>query len=212
MTRYSGGKARSLTPVVVIIVLVLLLGAAVSWGNFGHDAEVRALRAIALREGQSPDALIAMFQGISWAGDAAQRSIIMIAFALWLDWQKRPRAGLLMLVMPSVAGAVSSLLKQVFARERPEVVPHLDHFANLSFPSGHATNAVAILLLAALLIPSAGRRSGWVVLALILAGLVCASRLLLGVHWPSDVAGGALLGASFAVLGARLNASWARGR
>jgi undecaprenyl-diphosphatase len=80
------------------------------------------------------------------------------------------------------------------------VVPHLDTFGNLSFPSGHATNAMAILLLAALLLP-ARHRTLWITLAIAGGVAVGLSRNLLGVHWPSDVVAGWLWGAGFALTG-----------
>ena len=72
--------------------------------------------------------------------------------------------------------------------------------SNLSFPSGHATNAMATYLLAALLIAQI-RRSLWVALAIGVAATIGASRILLGVHWPSDVIGGWLWGAAIALIG-----------
>lgn len=200
MSRFGGTNRYSLTPAILLGVAVLLLGTAVTWFHVGAAQDVSALKFVALRQGQSPDWLIEAMRWVTWAGDAAQRSIVMIGFSLWLFLKKRPRAGLTMLIFPSVAGATSSLLKQIFARPRPDVVLHLDSFNNLSFPSGHAANAMAILLLAALLLP-ARNRPAWILLGLSLALLVAASRPLLGVHWVSDVIGGALLGAAFALAG-----------
>lgn len=113
-----------------------------------------------------------------------------------------------MLVVPALAGATSSILKQVFARARPDVAPHLDNISNLSFPSGHATSAIAILLLAALIMP-ARQRTLWIGLAVIGAGAIGASRIALGVHWPSDVLGGYLWGTGFAMAGAAAARYWA---
>lgn len=131
----------------------------------------------------------------------------MIGFAIWLFWQKRWRAGLIMLIFPAVAGATSSILKQIFARPRPDIVPHLDSFGNLSFPSGHAANAAAILLLAALIVPSR-HRPVWMGLACLVALLIGLSRVLLGVHWPSDVLGGVLWGTGFALAGWAMARKW----
>lgn len=199
----KGGNAfrNSLFPGLALLAATLLLGLAVVWFDLGLAQEKAALKAIALREGRSPDWMIETFRWVTWAGDAAQRSLAMIAAGAWLIWHKRLRAGLIMMIFPAVAGATSSILKELFARTRPEVVPHLDNFGNLAFPSGHATNAMAILLLAALLIPQR-RRALWIVLALCGATLIGSSRLLLGVHWPSDVIGGWLWGAGFALCGA----------
>lgn len=200
MTRSGGAFGTSLFPGLALMAATLLLGVAVVWLHAGAPLDADALRALALREGRVPGWLITLFQWVTWAGDASQRSLAMIAAAAWLLWQKRMRAGLVMLVFPSVAGATSSILKQLYARPRPDIVPHLDSFSNLSFPSGHATNAVAILLLAALLIP-AHRRGLWIALALSGAATIGLSRALLGVHWPSDILGGWLWGAGFALTG-----------
>lgn len=196
-----GGAFRaSLFPGLALLAATLLIGLAVVWFKVGLSIEADALRGIALREGRSPGWVISLFQWVTWAGDASQRSIAMIAAGAWLLWQQRVRAALVMVIFPSVAGATSSILKQLYARARPDVVPHLDHFSNLSFPSGHATNAMAILLLAALLIP-AHKRGLWIALALAGGLTVGLSRILLGVHWPSDILGGWLWGAGFALAG-----------
>lgn len=208
----SGRTARvPIWPALALMALALILGGAVTWFDIGHMWDVRGLRQLALREGQSPDAVIALFQGITWAADAAQRSLVLLAFALWLFWDKRWRAGLILLIFASVAGATSSILKQIYARARPDIVPHLDSFSNLSFPSGHATNAMAILVLAALLVPKS-HRALWVCLAVGVSLLVGLSRLALGVHWPSDVVGGLLWGAGFALAGWATAQRWTASR
>ncbi|MGW4030086.1 phosphatase PAP2 family protein [Streptomyces sp. NPDC004838] len=70
-----------------------------------------------------------------------------------------------------------------------------------SFPSSHATSAAAAAVAFGALTP-AGRH-----LVPPLAAAVCVSRLVVGVHYPTDVAAGVALGA----LAARLGAGWARG-
>jgi membrane-associated phospholipid phosphatase len=181
---------------------VVLLGLLVTAG-IGLDAEKAALWAISLRQGTAPDFVIASVRAMTDLGGAGPRSLIMVGFAGWLLWRRRPYAALVMAVVPPLAAVTSSLLKEAFGRDRPHVVPHLDFVTNLSYPSGHAVNATTVLLLAALLLPGTQPRTR---LGLAAAGavLVGVSRMLLGVHFPSDVIGGWMLGLAFAMAGATL--------
>lgn len=102
------------------------------------------------------------------------------------------------LTATAVGGAVlSEVLKDVVARPRPVWVDPLWSAEGFSFPSGHSlagiTNWVVYGVLALYLI--AGRRGVILAAALITWGVLMApSRLVLGVHWPSDVVAGWLLG------------------
>ena len=105
------------------------------------------------------------------------------------------------LVAASVSGAsvLSSGLKQVFARPRPDIVAHLDPtIVAVSFPSSHATVSLATWLTLALVlaarVPVRAVRIYLVAVSLLLAALVGLSRIYLGVHWPSDVLAGGALG------------------
>jgi undecaprenyl-diphosphatase len=106
----------------------------------------------------------------------------------------------------SVAGGmvVSELLKDIFQRPRPEIVPHIAYAANSSFPSGHSMmSALTYLTLAALLARSQERRrlkAYFLLLAALLTFLVGVSRVYLGVHWPTDVLAGWMAGATWAML------------
>jgi undecaprenyl-diphosphatase len=192
-------ESRLLLYALLAFVLVIALGFAIGAG-LTTDIDKAVLKAFALRKGSSSDAAISSALAITWLGDAGRRSLAVVVAALWLVWKKRPRAALPMLVFPIMAGVTSSILKEGFARPRPAIVPHLDLVTNLSFPSGHATNAIAILLLAALVIATK-RRSLALAAALGVSLLVGLSRLALGVHWPSDVIGGWLWGVGWALLG-----------
>jgi undecaprenyl-diphosphatase len=74
----------------------------------------------------------------------------------------------------------------------------------MAFPSGHSANAMAVWLAVALLAAPERLRVPAVAAALAVALLVGLSRLVLGVHWPSDVAGGWALGAACTLLLVRL--------
>jgi undecaprenyl-diphosphatase len=105
----------------------------------------------------------------------------------------------------ATAGGIvlAGLLKLVYARPRPTLVPHLVDVTSSSFPSGHATDsAIVYLTLAALLarsIPERGPRIYIIGAAILMILLIGVSRVYLGVHWPSDVAAGWTLGAAWAL-------------
>jgi undecaprenyl-diphosphatase len=106
--------------------------------------------------------------------------------------------------LASVGGwLLNDLLKEVFARPRPQVVPHLRQVMSLSFPSGHALTSAAIFLtLGALLMRVAQSRlvKFYIMfIAMTATLLVGATRVYLGVHYPTDVLAGWLIGISWAL-------------
>ena len=105
----------------------------------------------------------------------------------------------------SVGGWVLNwLLKAAFERTRPDIVPHLREVMSSSFPSGHAlTSAAVYLTLGALLMRIAqGRLAKYycIAIAMFLTFLVGSSRVFLGVHYPTDVIAGWLIGMTWALL------------
>jgi len=109
-------------------------------------------------------------------------------------------------VAGSVVGAIilSQSLKLGFGRPRPDLVPHGARVYTQSFPSGHAMMSAAVYLtLAGLLARTQAlpRAKAFIIaVAVLLTTLTGASRVYLGVHWPSDVAAGWAAGAAWAVL------------
>jgi undecaprenyl-diphosphatase len=117
----------------------------------------------------------------------------------------------------SVSGGmlVSSLLKWLFSRPRPDLVPHAAVVYTHSFPSGHAMlSAVVYLTLGALLARTHSDVRAKLYLlgvAALLTVLVGISRIYLGVHWPTDVLGGWAVGSSWALF-CWLVMLWLQGR
>lgn len=123
------------------------------------------------------------------------------AIFLWLDGKGRMGGFLGLSVL--MGSLLSTGLKDLFHRARPDIVPHGMHVSNASFPSGHSMlSAVTYLTLAALLARSHERRAlkaYFVILAITLMMIIGMSRVYLGVHWPTDVLGGWTAGSVWAL-------------
>lgn len=108
-------------------------------------------------------------------------------------------------VVASVVSGVllSTILKSGFLRQRPDVVPHLVEVQTASFPSGHAMNSAIVYLTLGALLASAEKDRGvriyLMTIAIALTLTIGASRVYLGVHWPSDVMAGWCVGGAWAI-------------
>jgi len=96
--------------------------------------------------------------------------------------------------------------KVELARARPDAAGRLVHVSSLSFPSAHAAYSMMTWLALALLLAPPPRRAAAVAAAVVLAAAVGLTRLILHVHWPSDVIGGWAFGAGWTLLLVRLAA------
>jgi undecaprenyl-diphosphatase len=137
-------------------------------------------------------------------GGVALLTLLTLAVVSFLLLRSKPRGAAFVAVSVLGALVLSRLLKQVFDRPRPDLVPQLSYVTSSSFPSGHSMLSAAVYLtLGALLarlqknIWLKAHALGWAVLFTLLAG---SSRVYLGVHWPqraaSDGPGVPLAGAS----------------
>ena len=178
-----------------------LVGASIALGfavEAARSIDVGVFRALAMIEGMTPGWAIELAQGLTSVGNLSTRVVILLcAIAAFLLARRRGEA--IVLVAGTLTAVVAtSVIKEAFGRARPFLVPHLSDYANPSFPSGHASNTMAMLLLLALLT----RRPWAIAAALGLAFAVGWSRVALGVHWPTDVIGGWMLGAGIALVAA----------
>jgi undecaprenyl-diphosphatase len=191
---------RLLLTALVLFSLVIALGLAVNAGHFrAFDIEVS--HALNMQRGTAPDWLILLMQGISWIGGGIQRYVIVtiLTIALWRWWGWG--AALAMGLTTLVSAFTSEILKAFFARVRPDFVAHLDSVTSAAYPSGHANNAAVVYILFIMLVPQA-RHPGWQLAAVAMIIVTGLSRIMLGVHWPTDVIGGWMLGTSFALIAA----------
>ena len=193
-------SSRFLIAAAVLFLAVILLGFAVVAG-WTQATDLRISAGLVLHVGQSNPAFIAFMQGVSWIGGGTPRWIIVIGLTALIWRWSGPRSAVALAVASLLSNLASSLLKLGFGVTRPALIPHLDHQTSFSYPSGHATSAAVVYLLLAWLVPSRWRRAAWS-LAGVMILLNGTSRMMLGVHWASDIVGGTMLGAAFALLGA----------
>jgi undecaprenyl-diphosphatase len=128
---------------------------------------------------------------------------IMVALWLWFAGHRHLPLALAAIVM--VGRGLSEAQKYWIARVRPDLEPHLVVVKTSSFPSGHATSSMIFFLSLALELGGGKRWHGLgVAAAIILSLLIGVSRVMLGVHWPSDVIGGWAFGMLWVLLTLRL--------
>ena len=165
--------------------------------RFDH-AEYRLCRR--LNRGVQHTWVRVFFKTASRLGDGVVWYALMLALPL-LYGAEGLRVAAIMLATGAVGLALYKFLKRTFVRERP-FIRHagislagapLDRY---SFPSGHTLHAVAFTWMAVAAFPALG------IVLLPLALAIAASRVVLGLHYPTDVLVGALLGAITGGMGA----------
>ncbi|NQV41686.1 MAG: phosphatase PAP2 family protein [Candidatus Marinimicrobia bacterium] len=113
--------------------------------------------------------------------------LLFLPMAYWL-WRKEimGRVGMVLLF----TFVLNAVIKSIFQIPRPDVIEHLVHADDWSFPSGHSQGA---MVLWGWLAYELKDKRGYLVAAILIAG-VGFSRIYLGVHYPIDVLGGFLIG------------------
>jgi undecaprenyl-diphosphatase len=195
-TAYGAFALHVLGILFGLAVLTALLGIGIRAWAPGFD--LQAMRAIASHR----DATLTTIAGIvSNAGSFALLAPLSIAFLLLRRW-KRPADDIALLVIAAGSAVLPIVTKLIVARPRP-TIDHLSHLTSLSFPSEHTTQAAAVYLTIAIML-SKGLNRGWrelvIVVAVLIALAVAWSRVYLGVHYPTDVTAGLLLGWGWALL------------
>jgi undecaprenyl-diphosphatase len=158
----------------------------------------------ALYAGQRP-ALLAAARFFTALGEPTVLIAAGAAVALWLWVAGRARLGLALLLVALTGRGLSELQKYSIARPRPSLDPHLVVVKTSSFPSGHAASSMIFYTTMALALTVGTRWHRTAIAgAILLSLLIGTSRVMLGVHWPSDVIGGWAFGMLWVLLTLRL--------
>jgi undecaprenyl-diphosphatase len=133
-------------------------------------------------------------------GTVVTMVVITASMFLWLN--KHKHSALLLIVATFGGVILNNLLKLGFDRPRPQIFKWGTFAMSSSFPSGHAMSSIIVYGTVAYLAARLQQRaaSRWLTLtfATVIILLICASRVYLGVHYPSDIAAGIVIGLAWA--------------
>ena len=181
----------------ILLVGLLALAAAGLTASLGGLVTLDATVRDWFLERRSP-ALTAVLTGFTTIGSSTVLVSLAIGVAVYLAATRRRDEALL--VAGTTAGALIlwPLLKNLVERARPENA-HLVPVSSWAYPSGHSLTSMAVIgVLTVLAYPRARSRVARVavvVVGVLLIAMVGVSRVYLGVHWPTDVLAGWLVGA-----------------
>ena len=207
MRGLRGLERRELTWLVVgigactLLLLFLFLTSEVVEGDT-LSLDTKIVRALRSPDDPSkpigPAWVESMLIDLTSLGGPAVLGLFVTAIAGFLLLQGRTRTAIAIVITSLSGELVGEAMKYAFHRPRPTVVPHLRQVFSTSFPSGHAMeSAIVYLTLGAMLMRVADRRATKLYIlavAMLLTVIVGVSRVWLGVHYPTDVIGGWMIG------------------
>ncbi len=177
---------------VLAVLAALVLGGPYTW----IDPQALALF--------DYPALVPAARLLTHLGDVVTVLAAAVIVAGWLLLRGHRRRALLLVAIVASERLLIEAMKNVFDRARPDPLGHEVAVHNLAFPSGHSANAMAGWLAIAVLATSPRLRLFAIAVALTIALVTGICRLVLQVHWPSDVVGGWAFGAAWTLLLVRL--------
>lgn len=198
------------------VLVPILLATAAAWGFIEiadevAEGETRVIDewiVLAMRTSDTHDPIgPAWFEeamrDLTALGSTLVLSLVVLTVVGFLLFMRHWRVAIFTFAASVSGQLVSHLLKEAFGRPRPDLIPHEVAVFTHSFPSGHAMmSAVVYLTLASLAARLMHRRHMKVYVlsvAIVFTILIGVSRVYLGVHWPSDVLAGWMIGASWAL-------------
>lgn len=186
------------------LLALLALRAAMGWSEHAIDNEILlALRTPGdLARPVGPAWLVATAKELTALAGWPVLTLLTVILSGYLATRRHWEGVALVAVTVIGQSVIVHFLKDVIGRDRPTVVPHLVDVSSESFPSGHAASAAALyLVLGAILARSAqhnGQRVYVLSVAIALTLIIGASRIYLGVHYPTDVLAGLCVGSAWA--------------
>lgn len=151
---------------------------------------------------ESPGA-VDVLKAVTFLGSPIWLYTVSLCAAALLWKRRRPRVAVFVMVTVVGGGLLNTVVKIAVNRPRPSLIDPVATASGRSFPSGHAMSSTVVYTCVVLvLLPLAARRMRPVIATLVatLVAVIGFSRLALGVHYLSDVAGGVVLGLAWLTL------------
>lgn len=140
---------------------------------------------------------------MTWWTHIFQPNVFRVAalvLAIWLIRRGHRRTAAWVAATMVAGGLLGALLKLLIGRDRPEFLDPVGAAVGFAFPSGHALNSVLGVAVFVLVFPRV--KALWAA-AVVIPLVTALSRVVLGVHWTSDVVAGLLLGVAVVVVTVR---------
>jgi membrane-associated phospholipid phosphatase len=189
---------RAVAACALLVVLPLAVMARVGWTtltSFDRSAD-RRTHTLVLAHAW----LLSSARDLTHLGDPTVVTVGAVVVAALLWFTGRRRAAAYVLLVRLVAVVTAYVLKEAVRRARPVLAHPVAHAAGFSFPSGHAVGSAAfygsVAVVLAGRVPTAVR----VAIGVVPPVVVAATRVFLGVHFPSDVVAGLVVGWAVALL------------
>jgi undecaprenyl-diphosphatase len=198
----------TITALVLLACAVATFGVLVVLVQSGRTQEadkegIRWMRQTVHGSGLDPKMTDEIGRDLTALGGVAVLTLMSLGVVGYLVVSRKYAAAALVLLATLGGLALSSLLKHVIDRARPNVVEHLSNVVTSSFPSGHSMMAATVYLTLALLLDQFLREKRlklyFLSLAVLLMTLVGVSRVYMGVHFPTDVLAGWSAGLAWAL-------------
>lgn len=203
-------ETRTLVALLLLVGLPWLFLEVADEVSEGETAALDRRLLLALRtpgdpsDPAGPRGVEEAMRDITALGGFTVLTLLTIVAALLLIFHGRRREALIFTATVVAAQLSCDLLKGLYDRDRPGLVSHGSYVYSQSFPSGHSAMAAAVFLILATVTASVEpqRRTKALIYGVAISGVVAVgfSRVYLGVHWPTDVLGGWVLGASWALI------------
>jgi len=191
---------RALAPLAIVtaaalLFALLLLLVRLRWGPLESADHLAAARLNSLIAGHP--LVVSVVKAVTWLGSSGVLWTLIGAAVVLLAIRRRWRLAVYLLVTGAGVLTLDPVLKALVGRLRPVVAHPIAYGNGDSFPSGHALGSIVCygaLLLVFLPATRGTWRRGFITVIVTLIAAIGISRLLLGVHYVSDVLGGWALG------------------